>query len=115
MNRPKITIAIPQRRYQFGDYVVTVLGEIESVDPPNYTFILAMVKEGDSEPSVYIICDRRRRGDYAYRVRLVMEGFDEVMGESDDWGNLDAFCDFGLQVVAKALDLGDETPHVLNL
>ena len=114
MDRPKITTAIPRRRYQFGDYGVTVLGEIESSDPPNYTFILAMVKEGDSEPSTYVICDRRRRGDFAYRVRLVMEGFNEVMGESDDWGDLDAFCEFGLQVAAKALDLGNEIPHQLT-
>jgi hypothetical protein len=114
MDRPKITTAIPQRRYQFGEYSVTVLGEIESTDPPNYTFILAMVKEGDSEPSVYVICDRRRRGDSAYRMRLVMAGFNETMGESDDWGDVDAFCEFALQVAAKALGLGDETPHLLT-
>lgn len=113
MDKPKITTAIPQRRYQFGEYGVTVLGEIESPDPPNYTFILAMVKEGDAEPSVYVICDHRRRGDYAYRMRLVMDGFNEAMGESDDWGNLDAFCEFALQIAAKALELGDESPHVL--
>lgn len=114
MDRPKITTAIPQRRYQYGEYGATVLGEIESSDSPNYTFILAMVKEGDSEPSVYVICDRRRRGDFVYRMRLVMDGFNEVMGESDDWGNLDAFCEFALQVAAKALRLSDETPHVLT-
>ncbi len=114
MDRPKITTAIPQRRYHYGEYGATVLGEIESSDPPNYIFILAMVKEGDSEPSVYVICDRRRRGDFAYRMHLVMDGFNEVMGESDDWGNLDAFCEFALQVAAKALRLSDETPHVLT-
>ncbi len=113
MDKPKITTAIPQRRYQIGEFGVTVLGEIESPDPPNYTFILAMVKEGDSEPSVYVICDRRRRGDTAYRMRLVMDGFNEAMGESDDWGNLDAFCEFALQVAAKALNLGDEMPQQL--
>lgn len=114
MDRPKITTAIPQRRYQFGEYGVTVLGEIESSDPPNYTFILALVKDGDSEPSVYVICDRRRRGDYAYRMRLVMDGFNEVMGESDDWGSLDSFSEYALQVAAKALGLSDETPHLLT-
>lgn len=114
MDKPKITTAIPQRRYQFGEYGVTVLGEVESPDPPNYTFILAMVKEGDPEPSAFVLCDRRRRGDYSYRVRFIMDGFNEVMGESDDWGNLDVFCEFALQVVTKALDLGDETPHLLT-
>ncbi len=113
MDKPSITTAIPQRRYQYGEYGVTVLGEIESPDPPNYTFIMAMVKEGDAEPSVYVICDRRRRGDCAYRMRLVMDGFNEAMGESDDWGNLDVFCEFALQVASKALDLGEETPQQL--
>lgn len=113
MDKPNITTAIPQRRYQFGEYGVTVLGEIESADPPNYTFILAMVKEGESEPAVYVICDRRRRGEYAYRMRLVMEGFNEPMGESDDWGDVDAFCEFALQVAAKALNLGNEAAHLL--
>ncbi len=114
MDKPKIITAIPQRRYQFGEYGVTVLGEIESPDPPNYTFILAMVKEGDSEPLAYVICDRRRRGDHAYRIRLIMDGFNEAMGESDDWGNLDTFCEFALQVTAKAFNLGDETPRQLT-
>lgn len=49
MDKPKITTAIPQRGYLLGEYGVMVLGEIESVDPPNYTFILAMVKEGDPD------------------------------------------------------------------
>jgi hypothetical protein len=114
MDRPVITTAIPQRRYQYGEYIVSVLGEIESPDPPNYVFILAMVKEGNAEPSAYVTCDRHRRGDYAFRIHLVMEGFNEVMGESDDWGDLDAFCEFALKVVAKALDLGDEMPHPLS-
>ena len=114
MDRPKITTAIPQRRYQYGEYGATVLAEIESPDPPNYTFILAMVKEGDSEPSVYVICDRRRRGDTAYGMRLIMDSFNEVMGESDDWGNIDAFCEFALQIAAKALSLNNEIPHVLT-
>jgi len=50
----------------------------------------------------------------AYRIRLIMDGFNEVMGESDDWGNLDVFCEFALQVAARALDLGGETPHLLT-
>jgi len=114
LDKPKITTAIPQRRYQYGEYGLTVLGEIESPDAPNYTFILAMVKDGDPEPSAYVICDRRRRGDFAYRTRLIMEGFNEPMGESDDWGDLDSFYEFALQVAAKALGLVEETPHQLT-
>ncbi len=107
MDRPSIKTAIPERRYQYGEYQLTVLGEIESTDPPNYHYILAAVKEGETQPEVYVICERARRGDFDYRVKLIMEGLKDTMGESDEFGNLDSFCDFALQVVSKALNLGD--------
>lgn len=113
MNRPRITTAIPRRRYQIGEYVATVLGEIESPDPPNYRYILAVVKEGDAQPSLYVTAERRRRGNFDYRVRLIMEGLDDTMAESDDFGELDTFCETALTVVRKALRLGDEEAMLL--
>ncbi|KPK10851.1 MAG: hypothetical protein AMJ68_07920 [Acidithiobacillales bacterium SG8_45] len=110
MERPSIRTAIPQRRYQYGEYIVSVLGEIESSDPPNYQYILAAVKEGETEPEVYVTCERTRRGDHDYRVRLIMEGLKDTMGESDELGSLDVFCETALQVVASALNLGDAQP-----
>ena len=107
MERPTIRTAIPQRRYQYGEYLVTVLGEIESPDPPNYRYIMAAVKEGESDPAAYVTCERTRRGDYDYRVRLILEGLKDTMAESDDLGDLDTFCDLALQVVANALNLSD--------
>ena len=43
---PKIKTAIPQRRYQYGDYLVTVLGEIESGDDRDYRFVAAFRQRG---------------------------------------------------------------------
>lgn len=114
MERPSIRTAIPQRRYQYGEYVVSVLGEIESSDPPNYQYILAAVKEGETEPDVYVTCERTRRGDYDFRVRLIMEGLKDIMGESDELGSLDVFCEFALKVVSSALNLGDAQPLQLG-
>ena len=48
MEAPKIQTAIPQRRYQFGEYTGVVLGEIESSDAVKYQYILALVREGES-------------------------------------------------------------------
>ena len=107
MERPTIRTAIPQRRYQYGEYLVTVLGEIESSDPPNYRYILAAVKEGESEPAAYVTCERTRRGDYDYRVKLIMEGLKDTMAEADDLGKLETFCEFALRVISSALSLGD--------
>jgi hypothetical protein len=44
MQAPKITTAIPQRRYRLADFSAVVLGEIESPDPARYRYILALVK-----------------------------------------------------------------------
>jgi hypothetical protein len=107
MERPTIRTAIPQRRYQYGEYQVSVLGEIESSDPPNYQYILAAVKEGESEPAAYVTCERARRGDHDFRVKLIMDGLKDTMAESDDLGNLETFCEFALQVISSALNLGD--------
>ncbi len=108
MDRPRITTAIPRRRYQIGDYVVTVLGDIESPDPATYRYILAAVKEGEGQPSLYVTAERRRRGEFDYRLRLIMEGFSDVMAEADEYGDLDVFCDMAIGVLRKALRLTDE-------
>ena len=55
---PKIQTAIPQRRYQYGDYGVTVLGEIESGDERDYQFVAAFVKDGESRPRLYVVSER---------------------------------------------------------
>jgi hypothetical protein len=116
VERPRITTAIPQRRYQLGDYVASVLGEIESPDPPRYQYIMAVVPERESQPVVYVTCDRKRRNteDGAYRLMLVMEGFKEDMGSSDDWGDVDAFADAAFAIVVRALNLGKVEPLPLE-
>ena len=37
---PKIQRAIPKKRYQLGEFGVTVLGEIESPDIASYHYIM---------------------------------------------------------------------------
>jgi hypothetical protein len=108
MDRPRITTAIPQRRYQIGEYLATVLAEIESPDPANYRYILAAVKEGEADPVLYVAAERRRRGDFDYRLRLIMEGLSDIMAEADEYGDLDAFCDTAITITRKALQLTDE-------
>jgi hypothetical protein len=44
MSIPTITTAIPLRRYQYGEFVVTVLGDIESPDAVRYRYILAVAQ-----------------------------------------------------------------------
>ena len=61
MQAPNIQTAIPKQRYQLGPYQAVLLGEIESPDPVRYRFILALVREGETQPSVFITCEKNSR------------------------------------------------------
>ena len=113
MERPKIQVAIPQRRYQLGDYQAVVLGEIESADERRYQYILALVKQGEAQPGFYVTAEknpRARAHEGAYRLRVLTEGLNEELGSSDRWGDIDAFTTEGLTLAADALGLGREQP-----
>lgn len=110
---PKIQTAIPQRRYQVGEYSGVVLGEIESNDPVKYQYILALMREGESKPSFYVTAEknpRRRAHEGAYRLRVIAPGLDEEIESSDRWADLDVFCETALAAAAKVLSLSDELP-----
>lgn len=113
---PKIQRAIPQRRYQYGDYGVTVLGEVESGDGHDYQYVAAFVREGETQPRLYIVAERqppgqRERGTHA--LRLVSSAMDEVMDVDSRWARLDEFVDQALQMGAQMLGLEQEVPYQL--
>ena len=113
MNAPKIQTAIPQRRYQFGEYTGVVLGDIESGDGIRYRYILALVREGENRPSFYVTAEKTPRGrahEGSHRLRVITHGLDEEVGCSDAWAELDAFCAEAFTVAARVLGLADEQP-----
>jgi hypothetical protein len=113
MNTPKIQTAIPQRRYQIGEYNGVVLGDIESGDDVKYQYILALVREGEVKPGFYVTAEknpRRRAHEGSHRLRVVTDNLDEDIASSDRWADLDAFCAEALAVAAKVLALSDEQP-----
>jgi hypothetical protein len=110
---PKITTAIPKRRYAFGAFAAVLLGEIDSGDQRAYRYILAVVAEGQSEPCLYITCEHtsgeeRVRG--GYMLRQVDAAGENIMGIADQWKDLEAFAGEALRLAQVALDLADETP-----
>ena len=111
MYKPGIQTAIPRRRYRFGEFTLTVLGEICSSDGVDYRYIAAVIQGQDPEPGLYLTAEREAGGGYA--MRLVLRDGAEVIGHSDQWGDLDAFVDEALNVVAQVLSLTDETPYQL--
>lgn len=111
---PKIQTAIPKRRYQYGDYAVTVLGEIESGDGRDYCFVAAFVKEGEAKPRMYVVSERQRPGERdrgSHALRVVNSAMDEVMDVDDRWSRLDDYVDQSLQMGAQMLGLEQEIPY----
>lgn len=114
---PVIRRAIPKRRYQVGDYGVTLLAEIESGDGIDYTLILAFVREGDAKPSLFVCAEQLppgERGAGRYRLRVVNRAMSEVLDSGDGWADPDRFTDEALQVGMQLLGLGEETPYRLG-
>jgi len=116
MNAPKIATAIPQQRFQYGDYGVTILGEVTSADARDYAFIAAFVHEGESEPRLYVVSEKlppgeRDKGSHA--LRLINSAMDEVMEVGSRWSRLSEFRDQALKMGEQMLGLEQETPYPL--
>jgi hypothetical protein len=113
---PKIRTAIPQRRYRYGDYGVTILGDVDSGDERSYQFVAAFVKEGQAQPQLFVVSeilppDQRAQGSHALRV--VNSSMDEILETGARWGQLAAFTDQALTIGAQMLGLEQEQPFPL--
>jgi hypothetical protein len=115
MDKPGIKTAIPKRRYRLGEFSLVVLGEINSADGVDYNYILAVVREGEAEPGLYITAqgDPQQPTQNTLSMRVIMRDGSEVIGASDRWGDLDSFTSDALDTVIKILDLSDEQPFRL--
>ena len=111
MNKPGIQTAIPKRRYRYGEFTITVLGDISSSDGVDYRYIAAVIQGQDPEPGMYLTAEPEAGGSHA--MRLMMRDGAEVIGRSEQWGGLDAFVEEVLHVVARVLSLTDEVPYRL--
>ena len=111
MNKPDIRRALPQRRYKFGEFTVVVLGDIETGDAVNYRYIMAVVREGDAEPGIYLTCENARGGQQ--QLRLVMRDGAEVIAEDPQYADVEVFTVAGLDILRQILNLGDEEAYRL--
>ncbi len=111
MNAPQINTAIPKRRYQLGDFGITVLGDVESGDGNDYRYVFAMVQDGKSDPSLYISAIKTGADDYT--LHLSAPNMERDLDTSPAWRDLDHFCDQGISIAQQILGLRDEFPHRL--
>jgi hypothetical protein len=113
-DKPGIRTAIPKRRYRLGEFLLTVLGDVESSDGIDYQYIMAVIQGQDAEPGMYITAERP--GYSAGRelsMRLIMRDGAEVIGSSDQWVSVDMFSGEAIDIVSRILNLSDETPYQL--
>jgi hypothetical protein len=111
LSKPSISTAIPLRRYKFGEFTLTVLGDIESPGERKYRYILAVIQGENPEPGLYVTAERGSGEELAMRV--MMSDGDEVVGHSEQWGDLDEFAEESINIVSRVLNLSDETPYQL--
>lgn len=113
MPLPKIETAIPKQRYQFGPYQAVLLGEIESPDPVRYQFILALVRAGESKPSLFVTAEKNPRAQAAegsHRLRVVNEQLNEDFGSSDAFRDAEGFAAAALAAAGRVLGLAGIEP-----
>lgn len=113
-HKPAIRTAMPRRRYRFGDFTLTVLGDVESGDGIDYHYIMAVIQGQDPEPGMYITAERLQPpGGRELLMRLIMRDGAEVIGSSEQWVSLDMFTGEAMEIVSRILNLSDETPYQL--
>jgi hypothetical protein len=111
VNKPGIATAIPVRRYSFGEFTLSVLGDIESSDGIHYTYVMAVIQGQDPEPGIYLTAEKGAGA--GYDMRLVMHDGEEIIGHSEQWDNLGVFVEQAITIVSRVLNLSDEVPYQL--
>jgi len=116
MSFPHIVTAIPMRRYQYGEFVLTVLGDVQSGDGEQYRYIMAVARDPDPAPGMFVCLQRNGDPDAegAWALRLAMADGSQVIGTDDGWGDLDAFVKETLDIVGRMLQLDHEAPQRLS-
>ena len=109
---PHILTAIPIQRHQIGNFVATVLGDIETDDPLQYRYIMAIVEDGKDKPSLYVMSEHNTETpeEGLYRLRVLMGEEEKLLNPSDEWGDVDKFSLAGMGIIAKLMRLEDEQP-----
>ncbi|WP_428623495.1 hypothetical protein [Sedimenticola sp.] len=116
MTTPHIQTALPQRRYQLGSFIVNILSDIKTDDPTEYRYIMALIDEGAQHPCLYVTAEvnppsQRQQG--RYRIRVLLDNQEKVMGSADEWGDIENFSIFSMGIAAKLYQLSDEEPKRL--
>jgi hypothetical protein len=111
LKKPAIQTAIPLRRYSYGEFTLTVLGEIESGGDIRYAWVMAVSQGQNPEPGLYLTAEQVAGS--GHDMRIIMPDGEQVIGHSEQWSDLDVFVEEAVKIVSRLLNLSDETPYQL--
>jgi hypothetical protein len=111
IRKPDFKTAIPKQRYKLGEYTLIFLGDISSGNEADYLYILAVIRDGDSDPTAYITVEMlpgEKKRKKNYQMRIILEAYEEVLGSSERWSELDKFVEDSVQGVKDMFDMSHE-------
>jgi len=112
---PHIQSAYPKKRYKYGEFLVTLLTDVVSKDAQQYTYLIAIMPEGKTQPEVYITYQAvSSQGDVTYQIKVISEQDEHIINYDANPMSESAFCDFALQGIEQMFGLTDETPVALH-
>ncbi len=112
---PHIQSAYPKKRYKYGEFLVTLLTDVVSKDAQQYTYLIAIMPEGKTQPEVYITYQAvSSQGDVTYQIKVISEQDEHIINDDANPMGEGAFCDFALQGIEQMFGLTDETPVALH-
>jgi hypothetical protein len=107
---PQFGTAVPQQRYQIGPFSAVLLGEVESKDERRYRFVLAVIRPGSNEPSLFVTAEPAdpsiERGPHTLCVYDESGNRTEV-DTARDWAKAGPFAQRALELAAAHFDLSD--------
>ena len=118
MYGPQIKSAKPLLRYRLAPYTFIILGEIESIGPIGYLYILGAVKDGEKAPNLFVSSEINstvgKWGGGSHFLCVFDQEGHWNMGDDDQWANLDIFAAKALEVATERIGL-EGSPKLYGL
>ncbi len=110
---PTFATAVPKRRYKLGEFQAVVLGDVESKDDIEYVWVFALVREGESEPLMYITLERIKDAMDTLQMHIRLQEQSRVYPAGEEMRDIENFTEMSIDAVVRLFELKDEEPFRL--
>ena len=110
---PAFDTAVPKRRYKLGEFQAVVLGDVESKGDTEYVWVFALVREGDSEPLMYITLERIKGAVDPLQMHIRLQEQSKTYPAGEEMRNIENFTEMSIDAVVRLFELEDEEPFRL--